>query len=545
MLNFMCRVTSISVRFLFINTHAPCKLGTSRAGLSIYTTRSVALQNASTVVGERCLSPQKCTQDRSPPWKGFHPVQLRWASKCYFSTSHDEGENLEEDDNELLFDREVEELFEGHKPRTVGDVAHRVFIVHPDVKWGQKKQSNTTAELQMDEAIGLVNTLQNWSVVDKMIISTKTPEKKKIFGKGNFQILTEKIRSLSQITAVFVNVERISSLTEKELEEAWGVKVFDRYTIVLHIFRCNARTKEAKLQIALAEIPLIRSRLKNELSALDQQRGGSRYIMGSGETFIEVQRRLLKERELKIQNALEKLRKKRILLRSQRKQRELPVIAVMGYTNCGKTTLIKSLTGDMKLHPRNQLFATLDVTVHPGVLPKHMTVLFVDTIGFLSQLPHQLIDSFSATLEDVAHSDLIIHIRDISHPETLNQKVEVLKVLQNLRLPSHLLDSIVEVHNKTDLIKSYQSPDPNAVAVSALHGQGLDQLKCKIEDAVLKVTGRQTRTIKVDLASAQLSWLYKEATVQKVDVLPDEGAASVDVIISSSAYGRYKKLFQC
>uniref|UniRef100_A0A8C4XBI7 GTP binding protein 6 (putative) n=1 Tax=Erpetoichthys calabaricus TaxID=27687 RepID=A0A8C4XBI7_ERPCA len=503
----MCRVTSISVRFLFINTHAPCKLGTSRAGLSIYTTRSVALQNASTVVGERCLSPQKCTQDRSPPWKGFHPVQLRWASKCYFSTSHDEGENLEEDDNELLFDREVEELFEGHKPRTVGDVAHRVFIVHPDVKWGQKKQSNTTAELQMDEAIGLVNTLQNWSV-------------KKIFGKGNFQILTE-------------------------LEEAWGVKVFDRYTIVLHIFRCNARTKEAKLQIALAEIPLIRSRLKNELSALDQQRGGSRYIMGSGETFIEVQRRLLKERELKIQNALEKLRKKRILLRSQRKQRELPVIAVMGYTNCGKTTLIKSLTGDMKLHPRNQLFATLDVTVHPGVLPKHMTVLFVDTIGFLSQLPHQLIDSFSATLEDVAHSDLIIHIRDISHPETLNQKVEVLKVLQNLRLPSHLLDSIVEVHNKTDLIKSYQSPDPNAVAVSALHGQGLDQLKCKIEDAVLKVTGRQTRTIKVDLASAQLSWLYKEATVQKVDVLPDEGAASVDVIISSSAYGRYKKLFQC
>ncbi|XP_035997425.1 putative GTP-binding protein 6 isoform X2 [Fundulus heteroclitus] len=313
-------------------------------------------------------------------------------------------EEEEEEDGDVPDDREVEELFQQQVPAGIGQGQHRVFIVHPDVKWGSRKQHLTTAELMVAEAEGLVNTLDNWTVVDKIVLSTKTPEKKRIFGKGNFQLLTEKIRQTVGITAVFVNVDRLSPLSEREFEEAWGVKVFDRYSVVLHIFRCNARTKEAKLQISLAEIPLLRSRLKNEMADLDQQGGGSRYIGGSGETLYEVQQRLLKERENKIRSALERLRKKRHLLRSQRKHRELPIVSVLGYTNCGKTTLIKALTGDSGLQPRNQLFATLDVTVHAGQLPSHMTVLYVDTIGFLSQLPHQLIDSFSATLEDITHS---------------------------------------------------------------------------------------------------------------------------------------------
>nr|XP_032645341.1 putative GTP-binding protein 6 isoform X4 [Chelonoidis abingdonii] len=277
--------------------------------------------------------------------------------------------------------------------------------------------------------------------------------------------------------------------------------VFDRYTVVLHIFRCNARTKEAKLQIALAEIPLLRTNLKNEMSHLDQQRGGSRYIMGSGETFMETQYRLLKEKEYKIRNALEKLRRKRSVLRAQR---ERP---------------------------------------HAGYLPSHLAVIYVDTIGFLSELPHDLIESFSATLEDVAYSDLIVHVRDISHPETVLQKASVLSVLKNLNLPSHLLDSVVEVHNKVDLIERYQSPETNAIAVSALLGYGLEELKEEIERIVLKTTGKRILTIKVNLAGPQLSWLYKEATVQEVDVIPENGTANVKVIISNSALGKYKKLF--
>lgn len=455
----------------------------------------------------------------------------------------DSGVWEDEDEDDVIPESEVEELFHDHVPTGVEDNDHRIFIVHPDVKWGSRKQYLTTAELMMAEAVGLVNTLQNWTVVDKIILSTKTPEKKKIFGKGNFQFLTERIRRTVGITAVFVNVERLSPISERELEEAWGVKVLDRYSIVLHIFRCNAKTKEAKLQISLAEIPLLRSRLRNEVANLDQQGGGSRYIMGSGETLMEVQQRLLKERELKIRYALERLCKKRHLLRSQRIHRDFPTISVMGYTNCGKTTLIKALTGDVGLQPRDQLFATLDVTVHAGQLPSRMTVLYVDTIGFLSQLPHQLIDSFSATLEDVAHSDLIIHVRDISHPETVNQKVNVLNVLRNLQIPDKLMSSMIEVHNKIDLVDNYQPSEPHTLPISALREQGLDDLMNVVEEAIVKSTGKQILNLKVDLSSSQLSWLYKEATVQEVDVVADEGSAVVKVIISAASYGRYKKLF--
>ncbi|XP_072433040.1 putative GTP-binding protein 6 [Chiloscyllium punctatum] len=483
----------------------------------------------------RCLSTSKCSSNNR---KSFNTRKPSRSGK----PTVENDEVLSEDEYELA-DAELEQLFE-ERIYPVPEGGHRIFIVHPNVKWGEKKQHLTTGDLQMDEAVALVNTLPNWHVVDKIILSTKTPDSKLIFGKGNFQLLTEKLKSLPQVTAVFMNVERLSASSEKELESAWGVKVFDRYSVVLHIFRFNARTKEAKLQIALAEIPYLRSQLKNEVAHLDQQGGGSRYIMGSGETFMEVQQRLLKERELKIRGVLEKLRRKRQLLRTKRKRREFPIISVMGYTNCGKTTLIKALTGDSGLHPRNQLFATLDVTTHAGLMPSRLTVLYVDTIGFLSQLPHNLIESFSATLEDVTYSDVIVHVRDISHPESTNQKVNVLNVLQNLQLPTQLLDSIIEVHNKIDLVEGYQHTDPNAVAVSALHGLGMQELKEKIEEAVLQATGKLILTIQVDLAGPQLSWLYKEATVQGIDVLPEDGLANVRVIISSSAYGKYKKLFQ-
>ncbi|KAL1023418.1 hypothetical protein UPYG_G00040590 [Umbra pygmaea] len=484
-------------------------------------------------------------------WWTFLSLPHRYFSMSTYLLSMDDyqtpgcdSHDRDEDDSDVddIDDSEVDELFQQQIPTVGGD--HRVFIVHPDVKWGSKKQFLTTGHLMMAEAVGLVNTLQNWSVIDKMILSTKTPEKKMIFGKGNFQMLTDRIKRTPGVTAVFVNVERLYPASEKEFEMAWGVKVLDRYSIVLHIFRCNAKTKEAKLQISLAEIPLLRSRLKNEGANLDQQSGGSRYIMGSGETMIEMQQRLLKERELKIRSALDRLRKKRHLLRSHRKHRDFPVISVMGYTNCGKTTLIKALTGDGALHPRDQLFATLDVTVHAGTLPSHMTVLYIDTIGFLSQLPHQLIGSFSATLEDVLHSDLIVHVRDISHPETLNQKVNVLNVLKNLQVPDRLLSSIVEVHNKIDLVDSYEASEPNSLPISALRQQGLEKLKTVLEDAIVTNTGKQVLTLTVDLSSSQLSWLYKEATVQEVDVNPDEGSAAVKVIISAAAYGRYRKIFQ-
>ncbi|KAM4797200.1 putative GTP-binding protein 6 isoform 2-T2 [Rhinophrynus dorsalis] len=474
----VCRVTALHKECACLTARSTLLTAPAIASPPVYWTRSIS-------TGSPCSKAKKPGGSRggAPTDPGHWRV-----ADDYGLEDYDEEDGDEEELDELDLSPHTAALLQG---------AHKIFIVHPEVKWGSKKQHMTTADLQVAEAVALVNSLPNWTVVDKLIMSTKSPDSKFIFGKGNFQALTEIIKGLTQITAVFLNVERLSSVTEKELEAAWGVKVFDRYTVVLNIFRYNARTREAKLQIALAELPLLRSSLKNEMAHMDQQGGGSRYIMGSGETFMEVQQRLLKERELKIKNALVKLKKKRNLLRTQRRRREFPIISVLGYTNCGKTTLIKALTGDEGLQPRDQLFATLDVTAHAGLLPCRMPVIYVDTIGFLSQLPHNLIESFSATLEDMVHSDLLIHVRDISHPETVNQKTSVLSVLKNLNVPLQLLDTMIEVHNKVDLVEIRENADTAAVPVSALLGYGLEELKQQVESAVMKSTGRSMLTIKL------------------------------------------------
>ncbi|KAM5290586.1 putative GTP-binding protein 6 [Glossophaga mutica] len=449
-----------------------------------------------------------------------------------------EREEPEDAENE---EEEEEELLRSEPLLPAG--AQRVCLVHPEVKWGPGKPQLTRAEWQVAEARALVHTLDRWSVVETMVVPTKMPDRKLIFGKGTLEHLTEKIRGLQEVTAVFLNVERMSASTKKELEAAWGVQVFDRFTVVLHIFRCNARTKEARLQVALAELPLLRSNLKNAAARPDGRGGSSRYILGSGESFMQVRQRLLKEKETKIRQALDRLRRKRELLGRQRQRREFPVVSVVGYTNSGKTTLIKALTGDAAAQPRDQLFATLDVTAHSGWLPCRMAVLYMDTIGFLSQLPHDLIESFSATLEDVARSDVIVHVRDVSHPETELQKASVLSALRGLRLPGPLLDSALEVHNKVDLVPGYTPSEPGALAVSAHLGLGLEQLKAALEDVVLRATGRRVLTLRVRLAGPQLSWLHQEATVQDVQVVPEAGVADVTAIISNAAYGRFRKLF--
>lgn len=471
------------------------------------------------------------------PWGPGGLGSERWGSrteapKCPAGEDEGDPEGAEEEEEELL-----------RRDPLLPSGTQRVCLVHPDVKWGAGKPQLTRAEWQVAEAAALVRSLDGWSVVLTLVVPTKTPERKLVFGRGNLERLTETIRGAADITCVFLNLERMAAPTKKELEAAWGIQVFDRFTIVLHIFRAHARTREARLQVALAELPLLRSGLKSDIAQWDRQRGGSRYILGSGESARQVRQRELREKEAGIRKALERLRRKRQLLRQQRARRELPVVSVVGYTNCGKTTLIQALTGDQAMQPQDRLFATLDVTVHAGWLPSHLPVLYMDTVGFLSQLPHGLLESFKATLEDVAHSDLVVHVRDVSHPETELQKASVLSALQGLHLPSSLLDSMLEVHNKVDLVPGYSPSGPSAVAVSALLGHGLEELKAGLEAAILRATGRHVVTLRVGLQGAQLSWLYREATVQQVHVVPGAQAADVDVIISDSAHRRFRKLF--
>lgn len=421
----------------------------------------------------------------------------------------------------------------------------RVFVVQPDIKWGPRRNPLTTSQLQLNEAIALTETLPGWTVVQKEIFSTKVPQKKTIFGRGNYELLIKKVRSLSDVTAVFVNVEHLSAIQHTELEDALGVPVYDRYMVVLQIFLEHARTKEAKLQIALAEIPYLRSRLHEiHKGKLEHPSGKAMYVGGSGETFIETRQRLLRERELKIKKALEKVKSKRQLLRQNRIKKEIPTVAVIGYTNAGKTALIKALTGEDKLQPEDKLFATLDVTAHSGALKNHMNVLFIDTIGFISDIPTTLIDSFQATLEDVVQADLLIHVRDISHPDSSAQKQNVINTLMTFDLPDRLLDNMIEVCNKCDLHPGeVADADEDALMVSSLKGTGISSLMDLIEVKVLQSTAKMLKTFHVPNGGEELQWLYKESSVESVEEHRDPELLTIHAVISDSALSKFTAKF--
>ncbi|XP_023221811.1 uncharacterized protein LOC111623459 [Centruroides sculpturatus] len=271
-------------------------------------------------------------------------------------------------------------------PRIRPLFGHKVFVIQPRIKWGPKKKWNTTSELQLAEAVTLAETIPDWIVVEKIILNCINLDKKFLFGSGNLKKLKEITYRNPTVSAIFISTYMLTVLQRKSLEKEFQLPIYDRYTVVLHIFQDHARTKQAKLQIALAEIPY------------------------------------------------------------------LSLTTMVKYIS--KTSLIKALTGDVKLEPKDQLFATLDVTTHAGRLFSLQKILYVDTIGFISDIPTTLIESFAATLEDMVLSDVIVHVRDISHPDQIAQKDNVLNTLENLNLPSSLLDSIIEVGNKVDLLKS-------------------------------------------------------------------------------------------
>ncbi|XP_071796021.1 putative GTP-binding protein 6 [Asterias amurensis] len=420
---------------------------------------------------------------------------------------------------------------------------HRFFVLQPDLRRGHGAKRHTHPDMQLEEAIALVETIPDWTVVDSLVQAVKDPAKKFVFGKGTFAELTKIIRSRLEITGVFLSIDRLSGVQQRELEDAWGVQVFDRYAVVLKIFKDHARTREAQMQIALAEIPYLRSRLRRQNDNMDQQRGGHSFISGGGETFLSVQQRVLKEREQKVRKALDQLKMKRSLLRGGRARRNFPIVSVVGYTNAGKTTLIKSLTGDATMQPKDQLFATLDVTAHGGTLPNRMPVIYMDTVGFISDLPHSLVASFAATLEDVLLSDIIVHVRDVSHPDTVAQKVKVLQVLAELGVPETLMDNIVEVCNKVDKVEGAIDEElvESGLQTSAETGSGLDKLKDCLQKRILETTDITGCQLEIPMSSPHLSWLYKEATVTSTEEGDDADMQmmKVNAIMSVSAFAKF------
>ena len=289
------------------------------------------------------------------------------------------------------------------------------FVIHPDLR-NVPKKFRVPPELAIGEAIGLVEAVSSWGLAGEHIEILKRPHVKYLFGETKVSQLTSLVKN-KKVDNVFINIPSLTGLTPRqqhELERKFKATVYDRFMVILKIFQERARTNEAKLQVQLAEIPYLKSRLSEENWIYSSE---ATRMRGAGETPLNIKRRVLAEREAKLKHQLQQIKDDRRMTRVKRKKKALPVVAVVGYTNAGKTTLIKQLTKEESMEPKDQLFATLDSTVHAGKLPCKMKVLFLDTIGFISDLPHELIESFSATLEDVllaVSSSVVFMLVDIS-----------------------------------------------------------------------------------------------------------------------------------
>ncbi|CAH1711790.1 unnamed protein product [Aphis gossypii] len=418
---------------------------------------------------------------------------------------------------------------------------HQVLVVQPYVKWGPKKDRSTTPEVKLDESRSLVRTLNEWSVTDTLCVGLTSYRKHTFFGPGNVDAIAERVARDRRITAVFVSVNVLKPIQHQHLEHRFGVPVYDRYLMVVQIFRRHAVTREAKLQVALAELPYIWSRIRGAQDGYAERLGTEAgQIALSGKLVFDDKKDLLKAYEKKLKKSVDKLRTHRQHLRNNRSNKDLPVVAVVGYTNAGKTSLVRALTGDSGLVPKDCLFATLDVTVHGGVLPCNMTVLYVDTIGFISDIPTRLIEPFVATLEDAMFADVIVHVRDMSHPNVQVQKAHVEETLKSLSINQDLLNSVIDVGNKVDRLDNVED-DGSSVMISCTTGKGLDELKRKIESQIIKATGRRMMKIRVRTGRDEYEWLRTHTAIVNIDT--DGDYSIMEVIVTQSDLDVFKSLF--
>ncbi|HEV2652786.1 MAG TPA: GTPase HflX [Rhizomicrobium sp.] len=372
------------------------------------------------------------------------------------------------------------------------------------------------AQARLEEAIGLTAAI-HLKVIASYIVPLSRPVPATLIGSGKVEEIAAEARGLEP-TVIVVNAQ-LSPIQQRNLEKAWNTKVLDRTALILEIFGERAQTKEGRLQVELAHLTYQRSRLVRSWTHLERQRGGFGFLGGPGESQIESDRRLIGDRIVRIKKDIEGVSRTRGLQRKARKRVPFPVIALVGYTNAGKSTLFNKLTASDVL-AKDLLFATLDPTMRGLKLPNGTKVILSDTVGFISDLPVELVAAFRATLEEVLEADVIVHVRDASHDETAAQKVDVLKVLHDLGVDTAGGGrSMIEVLNKIDLLEPEvragllaANSRVGAVAVSAITGQGLDHLLGTLETAVTRDNIRFRLTLP-HADGEGLAWAYRHAQV--------------------------------
>ena len=371
-------------------------------------------------------------------------------------------------------------------------------------------------EARLEEACGLALAI-NLDVVFADIVKLREVKPATFLGHGYLEKLQEFIGS-RDIELLIVDIS-LTPIQQRNLEKKLNIKVIDR-TLILEIFGERAKTREGKLQVELAHLNYQRSRLVRSWTHLERQRGGAGFLGGPGETQIELDRRIIDDKIVKIKKELQKVKQTRALQRNARQRVPYPVVALVGYTNAGKSSLFNRLAG-ADVFAKDLLFATLDPTMRRLRLPSGREIILSDTVGFISDLPHELIMAFRATLEEVLEADLIVHVRDIANPNSGEQKKDVLSVLDNLGLKEvEQQDKYIEVLNKTDLLTpedhaavlSLCERRLNVVPTSAVTGEGTGAFLRLVEEK-LSAAHRQTQ-IKIPAADGRLlAWIYSNSEV--------------------------------
>lgn len=465
------------------------------------------------------------------------------------------GDDLSIDDIDRLVDYDVIEPLNDYYPKLhVGKPygpnrveGHNVVVIQPETR--DLYNLKTTAELQLEECVSLGNTLPNWQVIGKKIFKSHQIHNKHVFGPKKFEEIKSYIHSHKGVTAAFFGLELLSGIQMLAMERELGVPVYDRFTVVLNIFRQHARTREAKIQLALAELPYVRNLMRqvyNSSEHIDAHHSVAMLIGGKSEKSYDARVQIIKQRERKLRAALDKLRKHRESISEQRQRTRIPTVSIVGYTNSGKTSLIRYLTSDDRLEPKDQLFATLDVSAHLGQLDHHQKVYYLDTVGFISRIPTLLVEAFSETLKEVQKSDLIVHILDLTHPDNLLQYKTVTSALEQLSIPKRLLSNRLVVGNKSDLVKSdaKQQTIMTDMQISLKNFTNLQKLVDEIDKRLIATRDLTEHRIRVQNGGKDYNWLRKNVTV--ISCEPDEEDANYlicNALFDSPSRGRWSKMF--